>query len=137
MWHSFPCSVIQLLNICNGISIFNIFLGLQYDKYLVSLTTYRRKCTNQWTIYQNTEKLQCSELTILSMALFFSIRRGYQVYKQVCSACHSMEYLAFRNLVGVSHTEAEVKTLAEEVRFLMMLTHITSGGWSPQIKYLS
>ncbi|XP_041946328.1 cytochrome c1, heme protein, mitochondrial isoform X2 [Alosa sapidissima] len=44
-----------------------------------------------------------------------SVRRGYQVYKQVCSACHSMEYLAFRNLVGVSHTEAEVKVLAEEI----------------------
>ncbi|XP_069568783.1 cytochrome c1, heme protein, mitochondrial [Brachyistius frenatus] len=44
-----------------------------------------------------------------------SIRRGYQVYKQVCAACHSMEYLAFRNLVGVSHTEDEVKTIAEEV----------------------
>lgn len=28
-----------------------------------------------------------------------------------------MEYLAFRNLVGVSHTEAEVKVIAEEVRF--------------------
>ena len=39
-----------------------------------------------------------------------------QVYKQVCSACHSMEYLAFRNLVGVSHTEEEVKAIAEEVR---------------------
>lgn len=45
-----------------------------------------------------------------------SVRRGYQVYKQVCSACHSMEYLAFRNLVGVSHTEEEVKAIAEEVR---------------------
>ncbi|KAF3690301.1 Cytochrome c1, heme protein [Channa argus] len=44
-----------------------------------------------------------------------SVRRGYQVYKQVCAACHSMEYLAFRNLVGVSHTEDEVKTLAEEI----------------------
>ncbi|KAF5907288.1 cytochrome c1, heme protein, mitochondrial-like, partial [Clarias magur] len=44
-----------------------------------------------------------------------SIRRGYQVYKQVCAACHSMEYLAFRNLVGVSHTEEEVKVLAEEI----------------------
>ncbi|XP_005814204.1 cytochrome c1, heme protein, mitochondrial [Xiphophorus maculatus] len=44
-----------------------------------------------------------------------SIRRGYQVYKQVCSACHSMEYMAFRNLVGVSHTEDEVKAIAEEV----------------------
>lgn len=44
-----------------------------------------------------------------------SIRRGYQVYKQVCSACHSMEYLCFRNLVGATHTEEEVKVLAEEV----------------------
>ncbi|XP_048338529.1 cytochrome c1, heme protein, mitochondrial [Sphaerodactylus townsendi] len=43
-----------------------------------------------------------------------SVRRGYEVYKQVCSACHSMEYLAFRNLVEVSHTEAEAKALAEE-----------------------
>lgn len=49
--------------------------------------------------------------------LHCSVRRGYQVYKQVCSACHSMEYLAFRNLVGVSHTEAEAKAIAEEVRF--------------------
>ncbi|KAK1786957.1 hypothetical protein P4O66_017332, partial [Electrophorus voltai] len=44
------------------------------------------------------------------------IRCGYQVYKQVCAACHSIEYLAFCNLVGVSHTEEEVKALAEEVR---------------------
>ena len=42
------------------------------------------------------------------ISLFFSIRRGYEVYKQVCAACHSMHYIAFRNLVGVSHTEAEV-----------------------------
>jgi len=46
-----------------------------------------------------------------------SVRRGYQVYKQVCAACHSMRYLAFRNLIGVSHTEEEVKTMAEEDQF--------------------
>jgi len=43
-----------------------------------------------------------------------SIRRGYQVYKNVCAACHSMKYMAYRNLVGVSHTEAEAKAEAEE-----------------------
>jgi len=43
-----------------------------------------------------------------------SIRRGYQVYKQVCAACHSLRYMAYRNLVGVSHTELEAKTEAEE-----------------------
>lgn len=43
-----------------------------------------------------------------------SVRRGYQVYKQVCAACHSMKYIAYRNLVGVTHTEAEAKAEAEE-----------------------
>ncbi|NXD74668.1 CY1 protein, partial [Eolophus roseicapillus] len=47
-----------------------------------------------------------------------SLRRGFQVYRQVCSACHSLEYIAFRNLIGVSHTEAEAKALAEEVQIL-------------------
>ncbi|KAG8548187.1 hypothetical protein GDO81_026245, partial [Engystomops pustulosus] len=47
-----------------------------------------------------------------------SVRRGYEVYKQVCAACHSMDYIAFRNLVGVSHTEAEAKALAEEFEIL-------------------
>ncbi|KAL7749831.1 cytochrome c1 [Sorochytrium milnesiophthora] len=44
-----------------------------------------------------------------------SIRRGYQVYKEVCAACHSLDRIAYRNLVGVSHTVAEAKALAEEI----------------------
>lgn len=43
-----------------------------------------------------------------------SIRRGYEVYKQVCAACHSLKYIAYRNLIGVSHTEDEAKAEAEE-----------------------
>ena len=27
-----------------------------------------------------------------------SLQRGYQVYTEVCSACHSMKYLSYRNL---------------------------------------
>ncbi|XP_052892197.1 cytochrome c1, heme protein, mitochondrial [Anopheles moucheti] len=45
-----------------------------------------------------------------------SVRRGYEVYKQVCAACHSMRFIAYRNLVGVSHTEAEAKAEAEEIQ---------------------
>lgn len=44
----------------------------------------------------------------------YSIRRGYEVYKQVCAACHSLRFIAYRNLVGVSHTEDEAKAEAEE-----------------------
>lgn len=39
------------------------------------------------------------------------------MYKDVCSACHSMNQLAFRNLIGVSHTEEEVRAIAEEYLF--------------------
>ncbi|KAJ7050531.1 cytochrome C1 family-domain-containing protein [Mycena amicta] len=46
-----------------------------------------------------------------------SIRRGYQVYREVCAACHSLDRIAWRNLVGVSHTVDEVKTMAEEVEY--------------------
>jgi len=44
-----------------------------------------------------------------------SIRRGYEVYKQVCAACHSMQYMAYRNLIGVTHTEDEAKAEAEDI----------------------
>ncbi|KAK2586936.1 hypothetical protein KPH14_009865 [Odynerus spinipes] len=45
-----------------------------------------------------------------------SMRRGWEVYKNVCSACHSLKYVAYRHLVGVTHTETEAKALAEEIQ---------------------
>lgn len=40
------------------------------------------------------------------------LQRGYQVYKDVCAACHSMKYVAYRNLRDIGFSEAEVKALA-------------------------
>ena len=40
------------------------------------------------------------------------LQRGYQVYKEVCSACHSLRLVAFRNLSELGYTEAEVKAEA-------------------------
>ena len=44
-----------------------------------------------------------------------SLQRGYQVYIEVCSACHSMKYLSYRNLSepgGPEFTEAQAKAIA-------------------------
>merc|ERR1712137_961218 len=43
-----------------------------------------------------------------------SIRRGYHVYREVCSACHSLRHVYWRHLVGVVGTEDEVKEWAAE-----------------------
>lgn len=42
-----------------------------------------------------------------------SIRRGFQVYRQVCASCHSVSRVSFRTLVGVTHDEASMKKIAE------------------------
>ena len=45
------------------------------------------------------------------------LQRGLQVYREVCSACHSLKYVAFRNLSepgGLGYSEAQVKALAAE-----------------------
>jgi len=47
-----------------------------------------------------------------------ALRRGYKVYKEVCSVCHSMEYVKFRNLGepgGPEFEEGQVKALAAEI----------------------
>ncbi|MBA8667199.1 cytochrome c1 [Holosporaceae bacterium 'Namur'] len=41
-----------------------------------------------------------------------SIQRGLKVYKEVCSACHSLKRIAFRNLTDLGFTEEEVKAIA-------------------------
>jgi ubiquinol-cytochrome c reductase cytochrome c1 subunit len=43
-------------------------------------------------------------------------RRGFQVYKEVCSACHSMNLIAYRNLEALGFTEDEVKAIAASVQ---------------------
>jgi ubiquinol-cytochrome c reductase cytochrome c1 subunit len=42
------------------------------------------------------------------------LQRGLKVYKEVCSACHSMRLVSFRNLEALGYTEAQVKAFAGE-----------------------
>jgi ubiquinol-cytochrome c reductase cytochrome c1 subunit len=42
------------------------------------------------------------------------LQRGLRVYKEVCSACHSMDLVAFRTLERLGYSEAQVKALAAE-----------------------
>jgi ubiquinol-cytochrome c reductase cytochrome c1 subunit len=41
-----------------------------------------------------------------------AIQRGFLVYKEVCSACHSVNLLSFRNLGEIGYNENEIKAIA-------------------------
>jgi ubiquinol-cytochrome c reductase cytochrome c1 subunit len=42
------------------------------------------------------------------------LKRGYQVYQEVCSACHSLRQIYYRNLSEIGFTEDQVKEIAAE-----------------------
>ncbi|THD34740.1 MAG: cytochrome c1 [Sphingomonas sp.] len=41
------------------------------------------------------------------------LQRGFQVYKEVCSACHSLRFVAFRDLKGIGYNDGQVKAIAQ------------------------
>ncbi len=42
------------------------------------------------------------------------LQRGFQVYKEVCAACHGLNLVSFRNLEEIGYSEAEVKAIANQ-----------------------
>ena len=42
------------------------------------------------------------------------LQRGFQVFKEVCSACHSLNLVAFRDLRQIGYSEAEVRAIADQ-----------------------
>src|SRR5271163_4128100 len=42
-------------------------------------------------------------------------QRGFQIYSNVCSNCHSMQYLHYRDLSGIGLDDAQIKAIAAAV----------------------
>ncbi len=42
------------------------------------------------------------------------LQRGFQVYKEVCAACHSLRLVSFRDLQKIGYSEPEVKAIANQ-----------------------
>jgi ubiquinol-cytochrome c reductase cytochrome c1 subunit len=42
------------------------------------------------------------------------LQRGFQVYSEVCSACHSLELVSFRELKDLGYDDAEIKKIASD-----------------------
>ena len=62
------------------------------------------------------------------------LQRGFQVYKEVCSACHSLRHVAFRDLAEIGYNQAEVKAIAKGFQvphYNAATGEVTTGDGSP------
>ena len=78
---------------------------------LITLNVKESKCSGEDHI--PSPKYDWPHHGALASFDYASVRRGFQVYRQVCASCHSIDKIAFRSLVGVTHDEASMKKIAE------------------------
>src|SRR5438876_4227823 len=45
-----------------------------------------------------------------------ALQRGFQVYKEICSVCHAVRELYYRDLAALGFNEGEVKALAAQAQ---------------------
>ncbi|MBH0111704.1 cytochrome c1 [Novosphingobium sp. YJ-S2-02] len=62
------------------------------------------------------------------------LQRGFQVYQQVCAACHALKHVAFRDLEHIGYNEAEVKAIAAQFqipKYDEMTGEVTTAEGTP------
>merc|ERR1712227_372038 len=74
----------------------------------------------QETVHANADRIMSESYPFDHKGMFSaydmaSVRRGHQVYVNVCATCHSMNLLAYRNLVDTCYTEDEVREICEDL----------------------
>ncbi len=47
-----------------------------------------------------------------------ALQRGYKIYREVCSACHSMKYVYYRNLKALGYDEGQIKYIAAQYSYM-------------------
>ncbi len=55
------------------------------------------------------------------------LQRGFQVYKEVCAACHGLHLVAFRNLEALGYEEPEIKAIADQWQIEVPTTNPDTG----------
>ena len=88
-------------NFLKILSTIILLIGVSFNSYSAEKVEYLK---TDWSFKGLFGKFDRGEL-----------QRGFQVYTEVCSSCHSMKYVSYRNLAekgGPEFTEAQAKAIA-------------------------
>ncbi len=70
--------------------------------------------TAEHAFHEHPENIHLSSAGLFGKFDRAQLQRGFQVYKEVCAACHSLKYVSFRDLQKIGYNEAEVKAIATQ-----------------------
>src|SRR3990170_6331662 len=93
------------------------FAGVLMLSFVVGAVSYFREPpeeTAEHEFHRHPEPLKLASDGPLGKFDDQQLQRGFQVYKEVCAACHGLSLVAFRDLHALGYNEAEVKAIANQ-----------------------
>lgn len=103
--------MIRILSILVGL-FFSVALVWSFGTGAYTAITEPAQETVEHAFHQKPRELALSSDGPLGTFDKQQLQRGFQVYKEVCAACHSLDYVAFRDLKALGYNEDEVKAIA-------------------------
>lgn len=102
------------------IRIFAILVGLFFSlALLVSLGTGAYNAitepaaeTVEHAFYKHPKELELASDGVFGHFDRAQVQRGFQVYEAVCSQCHSLGHVAYRDLAALGYSEGQIKAIA-------------------------
>jgi len=93
------------------------FAGVLFLSFIFGAVSYFQEppeATAEHEFHRHPEPLKLASDGPLGKFDKQQLQRGFQVYKEVCAACHSLSLVAFRDLHALGYEEAEVKAIANQ-----------------------
>lgn len=85
--------------------------------------------TAEHAMHKHPEKLALASDGPLGKFDRRQLQRGFQVYKEVCATCHSLNLVSFRNLKDLGYTDPEVKKIAKDWAVKQPVFDEKGGTW--------
>jgi ubiquinol-cytochrome c reductase cytochrome c1 subunit len=105
--------MVRILSILVGLGfVFALMLGLGSSVY--GVITEPAPATAEHEFHREPRDANLSSAGLFGKFDRRQLQRGFQVYKEVCAACHSLRLVTFRDLGALGYTEAEVKAIANQ-----------------------
>ena len=103
--------MIRIFSILAGL-FFSVALLISLGKGIASFAEEGLPQSVERSFYEHPKELKLASDGAFGKFDKQQLQRGFQVYKEVCAACHSLRLVAFRDLKALGYNEDEVKAIA-------------------------
>jgi ubiquinol-cytochrome c reductase cytochrome c1 subunit len=118
--------MIRIFSILVGL-FFSVALAWSFAKGAYTAATEPAQQTAEYAFHKHPKDVSFASDGVFGKFDAQQLQRGFQVYKEVCAACHSLRLVAFRDLKALGYNEDEVRAIAAQWAFKQPTFDVVTG----------